>query len=75
MFPKITMNGSTLTARKRNKWQLSQKCFNSSCNTSIEMQVFGNHIQPLIHNMPYTTITKAILSTGSRFDSTINPIL
>ena len=74
MLTKITMNGATLTTRKSSKWQLSQKCLNGSCNTSIEVQVFGNHSQPLIHNTPYDTITQAIPSTGSGFDNTINPI-
>ena len=74
VFPKITMNGSTFTTRKRSKWQLLQKCFNSSFNTSIEIQVLANHIQPLIHNTPYNSITQAIPSIGSSFNSTINPI-
>ena len=74
MLTKITMNGSTLTTWKRSKWQLSRKGLNGSCNTSIEVQVLGNHIQPLIHNTPYITITQAIPSTGSGFRDTINPI-
>ena len=74
MFSKITMNGPTLTTRKCSKWQLWRKCFNSSCNTSIEIQVLGNHIQLLIHNTPYATITQAITNTGISFYNTINPI-
>ena len=72
MLSKITMNGSTLTTRKHSKWQLLRTCFNSSCNTSIEILVLGNHIHPLIHNTPYTFVTQAISSTGISFDSTFN---
>ena len=74
MFTKITMNGSKLTTRESSKWQLSRKCLNGSCNTSIEVQVLGNHIQPLQNNTPYVTITQAMSSTDSGFSNTINPI-